>query len=428
MPRGGGVAAWRAAEATAAWSAWGTVPQRNGWEQNVPPFLDAGAAGSYVDRTIFTDDHHQFRATVARFVRDEVAPHHEAWEREGMVPRELWKKAGEVGLLCTDVPGEYGGGGVPDFRYNVIVTEELARVGASGVGFPLANDVIVPYLLAHASDEQKQRWLPAMASGELISAIAMTEPATGSDLAAIGTTAIRQDDGSYLLNGAKTFITNGILADLVIVVAKTDPDAKHGGISLLIVERGMAGFSRGRKLDKIGMHAQDTAELHFDDVRVPATNLLGDEGAGFLYLMRALPQERLSIAVGAIAGAESAFEQTLAYCKEREAFGRPIGSFQHSRFVLAEMKTKITIGRQFVDRCIELHDAGELPVDEAAMAKYWTTDLLGEVVDACVQLFGGYGYMREYPIARAFTDARVQRIYGGTNEIMKEIIGRSMGV
>jgi alkylation response protein AidB-like acyl-CoA dehydrogenase len=381
-----------------------------------------------VERTIFSDEHHQFRATVARFVRDEVAPYHDEWERDGMVPRELWKKAGELGLLCTDVPTEYGGGGVPDFRYNVVVTEELVKVGASGVGIPLHNDVIVPYLLAHANDEQKRRWLPGMASGELITAIAMTEPATGSDLAAIGTTAIRQEDGSYLLNGAKTFITNGILADLVIVVAKTDPDAKHGGMSLLVVERGMEGFSRGRKLDKIGMHAQDTAELVFEDVRVPPANLLGEEGKGFLYLMQALPQERLSIAVGAIAGAESALEQTLAYCKEREAFGRPIGSFQNSRFVLAEMRTEVTIGRQFVDRCIELHDRGELPVDEAAMAKYWTTDLLGTVVDRCVQLFGGYGFMREYPIARAFCDARVQRIYGGTNEIMKEIIGRSMGI
>jgi alkylation response protein AidB-like acyl-CoA dehydrogenase len=381
-----------------------------------------------VDRTIFSDEHHQFRATVARFVREEVAPFHDDWEREGMVPRELWKKAGEVGLLCTDVPTEYGGGGVPDFRYNVIVTEELVKVGASGVGFPLANDVIVPYLLAHATEEQKRRWLPGMAAGELITAIAMTEPSTGSDLAGIGTTAIRQEDGSYLVNGAKTFITNGVLADLVIVVAKTDPDAKHGGISLLVVERGMEGFSRGRKLEKIGMHAQDTAELVFEDVRVPAANLLGEEGQGFLYLMQALPQERLSIAVGAIAGAEAALAQTLAYCKQREAFGRPIGSFQNSRFVLAEMKTEVTIGRQFVDRCIELHDRGELPVDEAAMAKYWTTDLLGTVVDRCLQLFGGYGYMREYPIARAFCDARVQRIYGGTNEIMKEIIGRSMGV
>jgi alkylation response protein AidB-like acyl-CoA dehydrogenase len=292
----------------------------------------------------------------------------------------------------------------------------------------LHNDVVVPYFLKYATEEQRRRWFPPMASGETITAIAMTEPGTGSDLASIATTAVRQDDGSYLLNGTKTFITNGILADLVIVVARTDPDAKHTGLSLLVVERGMEGFSRGRKLDKIGMHAQDTAELIFEDVRVPAANLLGQEGQGFVYLMEALPQERLGIAVAAIAGAQAALDLTLAYVKQREAFGRPIGSFQHSRFKLAEMKTRITIGQQFVDRCTELHDDGRLTVDEAAMAKWWVTDLLGEVVDTCVQLHGGYGYMREYPIARAFTDARVQRIYGGTNEIMKEIIGRMMGV
>jgi alkylation response protein AidB-like acyl-CoA dehydrogenase len=381
-----------------------------------------------MERRIFSEEHDQFRAMVARFVADEVVPHHADWERDGMVPRELWKKAGAVGLLCTDVPSDFGGGGVPDFRYNVVITEELARVGASGVGFPLHNDVVVPYLLAHASEEQQRRWLPPMASGETITAIAMTEPGTGSDLAAVQTTAIRQPDGSFLLNGTKTFITNGVLADLVIVVARTDPNATHGGISLFVVERGMEGFSRGRKLDKIGMHAQDTAELVFEDVRVPADNLLGDEGQGFVYLMQALPQERLSIAVGAIAGAGAAFETTLAYAKERQAFGRPIGSFQHSRFKLAEMKTLVTVGQQFVDRCIELHVEGRLSVEEAAMAKWWVTDLLGEVVDTCVQLHGGYGYMREYPIARAYTDARVQRIYGGTNEIMKEIIGRTMGV
>jgi alkylation response protein AidB-like acyl-CoA dehydrogenase len=381
-----------------------------------------------MERRIFSEEHDQFRATVARFVADEVVPHHAAWERDGMVPRELWKKAGAVGLLCTDVPSELGGGGVPDFRYNVVITEELARVGASGVGFPLHNDVVVPYLLAHANEEQQRRWLPPMAAGETITAIAMTEPGTGSDLAAVQTTAVRQPGGSFLLNGTKTFITNGVLADLVIVVARTDPHAAHGGISLFVVERGMEGFSRGRKLDKIGMHAQDTAELVFEDVRVPADNLLGVEGQGFVYLMQALPQERLSIAVGAIAGAGAAFESTLAYAKERQAFGRPIGSFQHSRFKLAEMKTLVTVGQQFVDRCIELHVEGRLTVEEAAMAKWWVTDLLGEVVDACVQLHGGYGYMREYPIARAYTDARVQRIYGGTNEIMKEIIGRTMGV
>ncbi|MFP4148677.1 MAG: acyl-CoA dehydrogenase family protein [Nitriliruptoraceae bacterium] len=381
-----------------------------------------------MDRDIFTEEHDRFRDLVARFVADHVAPHHDRWETEGMVPRELWAEAGALGLLCTDVPTEYGGGGVPDFRYNVIITEELARVGASGVGFPLHNDVIVPYLLNYASEEQKQRWLPPMAAGELITAIAMTEPGTGSDLASMTTSAIRQEDGSYLLNGAKTFITNGIQADLVIVCAKTDPTSAHAGISLLVVERGMEGFERGRKLDKIGMHAQDTAELFFTDVHVPADNLLGEEGKGFIYLMEALPQERLGIAIAAIAGARAALDTTLAYAKERQAFGRPIGSFQHSRFTLAELHTKVTIGQQFADRCTLLHNEGRLSVEDAAMAKWWLTDLLGEVVDACVQLHGGYGYMREYPIARAYVDARVQRIYGGTNEIMKEIIGRGLGV
>jgi alkylation response protein AidB-like acyl-CoA dehydrogenase len=381
-----------------------------------------------VERTIFTEEHEQFRATVARFVADEVVPYHAQWEKEGQVPRELWKKAGALGLLCTDVPTEFGGGGVPDFRYNVVVTEELVKVGATGVGFGLHNDVVVPYFLSHATAEQQQRWFPPMASGEVITAIAMTEPGTGSDLAGMTTTAIKQEDGSFLLNGAKTFITNGITSDLVIVCAKTDPTAAHGGISLLVVERGMEGFSRGRKLEKMGLHAQDTAELIFEDVRVPADNLLGEEGQGFVYLMQALPQERLSIAVGAVAGARAALDMTVEYCKQREAFGRPIGSFQNSRFVLAEMHTKITIGQAFVDRCTEAHNDGQLTVDEAAMAKWWLTDLLCEVVDAGVQLHGGYGYMAEYPIAKAYVDARVMRIYGGTNEIMKEIIGRTMGV
>ena len=381
-----------------------------------------------MERTLFTEEHEQFRATVARFVADEVVPYHAQWEQDGMVPRELWEKAGALGLLCTDVPEEFGGGGVADFRYNVVVNEELIKVGATGVGFGLHNDVVVPYFLSLATEEQRRRWFPPMAAGELITAIAMTEPGTGSDLASMATTAIRQDDGSYLLNGAKTFITNGILSDLVIVCAKTDPTATHGGISLLVVERDMEGFTRGRKLAKMGLHAQDTAELFFEDVRVPAENLLGQEGQGFVYLMQALPQERLSIAVGAIAGARAAFEMTLDYCKEREAFGRPIGSFQNSRFTLAELHTRITIGQSFVDQCTLAHNQGQLGVDEAAMAKWWVTDLLGEVVDAGVQLHGGYGYMAEYPIAKAYVDARVMRIYGGTNEIMKEIIGRSLGV
>ncbi|MFT4745448.1 MAG: alkylation response protein AidB-like acyl-CoA dehydrogenase, partial [Nitriliruptoraceae bacterium] len=291
-----------------------------------------------------------------------------------------------------------------------------------------SNDVIVPYFLKYANEEQKHRYLPGMATGELITAIAMTEPGTGSDLAGVKTTAIKQPDGSYLMNGSKTFITNGILADTVIVVAKTDPDDKHGGISLLLVDREMEGFERGRKLKKMGMHAQDTAELIFTDVKVPAANLLGEEGMGFVYLMQALPQERLSIAASAVAGAQAALDMTLTYAKEREAFGKPIGRFQNSRFMLAEMKTKIAVGQAFVDRCIELHDDEKLGIDEAAMAKYWTTDMLGEVVDAGVQLHGGYGYMHEYPISRAYVDARVSRIYGGTNEIMKEIIGRTMGL
>jgi len=381
-----------------------------------------------MDRRIFGPEHDAFREVVRRFVAQEVAPHHERWEREGIVPRELWLRAGELGLLCTDVPTEYGGGGQRDFRFNMVVTEELVRVGASGVGFPLHNDVVVPYFLDVANDEQRARFLPGMASGELITAIAMTEPGTGSDLASVATTAMRQTDGSYLLNGAKTFITNGIQADLVVVVAKTDPSQQHGGMSLALVERGMDGFERGRKLEKVGMHAQDTAELFFTDVRVPAENLLGGEGEGFAHLVRALPQERLSIAVAAVAGAEAALALALDHAREREAFGRPIGSFQHSRFQLADMHTKVTIARQFVDRCAELLNEGRLTVEDAAMAKYWTTDVQGEVTDAAVQLFGGYGYMREYPIARAWADARVQRIYGGTNEIMREIVGRSLGV
>lgn len=380
-----------------------------------------------MQRTIFDEEHDAFRAMVRQFVADEIVPHHDDWEKDGIVPRDLWKKAGAQGLLCTDVPTEYGGGGVADFRYNVIVDEEIVHAGASGVGFGLHNDVIVPYLLNYADEAQKRRWFPPMCSGESITAIAMTEPGTGSDLAGVRTTAIRQADGSYLVNGTKTFITNGINADLVIVVAKTDPDADHQGVSLLMVQQGMDGFARGRKLEKMGLKAQDTAELVFDDVRVPAENLIGEEGQGFVYLMTALPQERLSVAVGAMAGAEAALRLTTDYCREREAFGRPIGKFQHSRFQLAKMKTEITVGRQFVDRCIQLHNAAELTVEEAAMAKYWTTELLDEVVDVGVQLHGGYGYMWEYPIARAYVDSRVQRIYAGTNEIMLEIIGRSMG-
>jgi alkylation response protein AidB-like acyl-CoA dehydrogenase len=381
-----------------------------------------------VQRDLYTDDHEAFRATVRGFLDRHVVPFHEQWEADGIVDRGVWLEAGKQGLLGFAVPEEYGGGGVEDFRFNAVVTEEVVRAGTSGIGFGLHNDVVAPYLLHLATAEQKQRWLPGFCSGELITAIAMSEPAAGSDLQGIRTTAVRDGD-DYVLNGQKTFITNGINSDLVIVVAKTDPEAKASqGISLLVVERGMPGFERGRNLDKVGLKAQDTAELFFSDVRVPAANLLGEENRGFVHLMENLPQERLAIAVGAAAAAEKVLALTLDYAKTRTAFGRPIGSFQHSRFTLAEMATEVAIARVFVDRCIAEHNAGRLSIVDAAMAKWWTTELEKRVVDAGVQLHGGYGYMLEYPIAKAFLDSRVQTIYGGTTEIMKEIIGRSLGV
>jgi alkylation response protein AidB-like acyl-CoA dehydrogenase len=379
-----------------------------------------------MDRNIFEKEHQMFRDAVRKFVEKEIAPHHAQWEKDRIVPRELWLKAGELGFLGMDVPEEYGGGGVKDFRYNTVLNEELVRVGASGPGFGLHNDIVIPYILAYGTDEQKKRWLPKMVTGECITAIAMTEPGTGSDLASVRTSAIRNGD-CFVVNGSKTFITNGINADFVLTVVKTNPEEKHSGISLLGIERGMEGFTRGRSLEKIGQHAQDTAELFFENVNVPVDYLLGDEGMGFMYLMQQLPQERLSIAVGAIAGAERSLEITIDYCKEREAFGRPIGKFQNSRFKLAEMKTEITIGRVFVDRCITELNAGNLTADLAAMSKWWVTDLQERVVNQCLQLHGGYGYMLEYPIAKAYLDARVMSIYGGTNEIMKELIGRTMG-
>jgi alkylation response protein AidB-like acyl-CoA dehydrogenase len=378
-----------------------------------------------MDRDIFDDDHRAFRDLARTFAEREVAPHHEQWEEDGQVSREVWLAAGKSGLLGTDVPEEYGGGGVTDYRYNAIVSEEMVRIGASGVGFVLQNDVVAPYLLRLRTPAQKERWLPGFCSGELITAIAMTEPGTGSDLQGIKTTAVR-DGSDWVLNGAKTFITNGIMSDLVIVVAKTDPDAGHQGFSLLVVERDMPGFERGRRLKKVGMKAQDTAELFFTDVRVPAENVLGELGQGFIYLMQNLPQERLSIAVGSAAGIETALEVTKQYTKDRQAFGKSISTFQNTRFELAEIATQAQVARVFVDRCISEHVAGRLSVTDAAMAKWWTTDLLKQVVDRCVQLHGGYGYMLEYPIARAFVDSRVQAIFGGTNEIMKEIIGRSI--
>lgn len=380
-------------------------------------------------RTLFTEEHEMFRDSFRHFVEKEVVPFNAQWEKDGIVSREMWLKAGQQGFLGLEVPEVYGGAGVKDFAYSSIIVEEAARVGAMSAiaGIGLHNDVVLPYFLTYTTEEQKRRWLPGMCSGELITAIAMTEPNTGSDLAAVRTTAMREGD-YYLLNGQKTFITNGILSDVVIVVAKTQPERRHKGISLLVVERGMAGFERGRKLEKMGLKSQDTAELSFDNVRVPLSNLLGEEGQGFYYLMRQLAQERLSVGVNAVAACEAALEWTLDYCKERHAFGQPIGSFQNSRFKLAEMKTEIEIARVFVDRCIVELNAGTLTTEDASMAKWWTSDLQKRVMDQCVQLHGGYGYMLEYPIARAYLDARVQSIYAGTNEIMKEIIGRSMGV
>ncbi len=381
---------------------------------------------SMLKREIFEKDHQMFRDSFRKFVEREVMPHHEEWEKNKLVPREVWKKAGDNGFLGFNVPEEYGGMGVVDFRYNAIITEELVKVGASGPGFSLHNDICIPYILHYGTEEQKQRFLPKMVSGEYITAIAMTEPNTGSDLAGVRTTAIREN-GCFTVNGQKTFITNGINSDIVITVVKTTPEEKHSGISLLLIERGMEGFERGRNLDKMGMKAQDTAEMYFSNVQVPENNLLGDEGAGFFYLMTELPQERMSIAIGAVAGSKAALEMTMKYAQEREAFGRPIGTFQNSRFKFAEMKTEIQIAEVFVDKCVEELNKGELTTEVASMAKWWTTELLKRVVDTCVQLHGGYGYMMEYPIAKAYLDARVQSIYGGTTEIMKEIIGRAMG-
>ena len=378
--------------------------------------------------SLYEADHEDLRRTVRTWLEKEVAPHHDRWERDGIVPREVWLSGGEHGLLGFDVEERFGGGGVRDFRYNAVLDEEVTRIGASGLGFGLHNDVVAPYLRDLATEEQAQRWLPGFCRGELITAIAMTEPGTGSDLQAIRTTA-RRDGDSWVLSGAKTFITNGVNADLVIVVARTDPDAPGArGTSLLVVERGMPGFGRGRNLEKVGLKAQDTAELFFDEVRVPAENLLGTENRGFAHLMDNLPQERLSIAVGAVAACETVLAQTREYVTSRTAFGRPVGSFQHSRFVLAELHTETTIARTFVDECIRQLGASDLTAVDAAMAKYWTSELQNKVADRCLQLHGGYGYMDEYPVSKAWRDARVQSIYGGTNEIMREIIGRSLGL
>jgi alkylation response protein AidB-like acyl-CoA dehydrogenase len=380
-------------------------------------------------RTAFEAEHDMFRDSFRTFVAKEIAPNVERWEADGIVPRELFTAAGASGFLGMAIPEAFGGGGVDDFRYNLVIGEEVQRAGAggAGLGLTLHNDVCLPYFLSLCTDEQRQRWLPGIASGELITAIAMTEPGIGSDLASMATSAIRDGD-TYVVNGSKTFITNGINADLVITAVKTDPTQKHKGMSLLVLERGMRGFERGRNLAKVGLHSQDTAELFFTDVRVPATNLLGTEGDGFLHLVHNLPQERLSLAASAVAGAQAALGWTLDYVKDRTAFGQPVGSFQNSRFKLAEMRTEIDIAQVYVDRCVDALNDGELTATEAAEAKWWCTELHKRVVDTCVQLHGGYGYMLEYPIARAYADVRITTIYGGTTEIMKEIVGKSLGV
>ncbi len=380
-------------------------------------------------RSIFDDVHDEFRRSFSSWVAKVIVPNYMEWERAGISPREIYASAGANGFLGMQIPTEYGGGGSDDFRFNQVVAEEFAYagIGGAGLGITLHNDITIPYYLELANDEQRDRWLPRIASGELITAIAMTEPGTGSDLASVGTTAVRDGD-SYIVNGSKTFITNGINSDLIIVVAKTDPTARHTGMTLLVAERGMAGFERGRNLDKIGNHSQDTAELFFDDVRIPVSNRLGDEGQAFRYLSSNLAQERLSIAITGVASARAALNWTVEYVRERHAFGSPLSSFQNTKFVLAEVKTSIDVAQAYVDQCVMALNAGTLSPAEAAQAKYWCTDLQKEAADRCLQFFGGYGYTVEYPIARNYADARVTSIYGGTNEIMKTIIAKSLGL
>jgi len=377
-----------------------------------------------IKRTVYESEHEMFRDSFRKFLEDEAVPYHSQWEKDGQVDRELWRKAGQMGYLSPTVPEEYGGVGV-DFRYNAIVDEEVAKLGLSGIGFGLHSDIAVPYIMAYGTDEQKKKYLPGCVNGDIVTAIAMTEPGTGSDLQGVKTNAVLDGD-HYILNGSKTFITNGQLADLIIVVAKTNPEAGAKGTSLLLVETGTEGFEKGQNLEKIGMKAQDTSELFFQDVKIPKENLLGAEGMGFIYLMQELPQERLSVGLNAIASAESILEQTLTYVKDRKAFGRAISSFQNTQFKLAEMSATLTMARVFVDKCLELHIDGKLDVVTAAKLKMLTTDIQCDVIDECLQLHGGYGYMWEYPVARAYADARVQKIYAGTNEIMKLIIARSM--
>jgi len=383
-----------------------------------------------IDRSIFSAEHEAFRDSFRRFMDKEIAPFHAQWEEQGYVDRAVWNKAGDNGFLCMTMPEEFGGAGA-DKLYSIVQMEELGRAGFSGIGYSLHSEIVAPYIAHYGTPEQKARYLPRMASGEMIGAIAMSEPAAGSDLQGIKTTATVQPDGSYLLKGSKTFITNGWHADVVIVVAKTNPTAGAKGTSLLLVERGMPGFSVGKRLQKLGLKAQDTSELFFDDVCVPAENLLGGpalENRGFICLMEQLPWERLQIGIGAVAASQAAIDWTLDYVKERQVFGQAVAGFQNTRYKLAELQTEVQVARVFVDKCTELLLDNKLDTATASMAKYWCSDLQCKVMDECVQLFGGYGYMWEYPITRAYADARVQRIYGGTNEIMKEVISRSMGL
>ena len=376
----------------------------------------------------YTAEHLQFRELVRDFVRQTVVPNHEDWERDGQWDRSLFIEAGKLGLLGFSVPERLGGPGVDDFRYNAIVIDELQRAGAAAeaIAFTLQNDVVLPYLTDLTTPEQQQRWLPGVVTGETVLGIAMTEPGTGSDLAAIRTTAVRDGD-DYVVNGAKTFISNGQVGDLFVIAVRTSPD-RHQGLSLLVVDADTPGFSRGRNLDKIGLHAQDTSELTFTDMRVPKGNLLEEEGRGFYQLMKNLPQERLALGVGAVAAAEAILAGTLDYVRDRKAFGSPIAGFQHSQFVLAELATEIDIARTYLDDCLAQHLEGRLTAARAARLKWWTTDLQVRTADRCLQLHGGYGYMREYSVARAFVDARIQTIYGGTNEIMKTIIAKDLGI
>jgi acyl-CoA dehydrogenase len=381
-----------------------------------------------MDRTLFTEEHEAFRKAFRQFADREIVPNQARWREQGQVDREVWRKAGAQGFLCPWLEEKYGGAGA-DFLCSVVIMEELARFYESGFAMALHSDIIVPYIHAFGTEEQKLKWLPGCASGEFVTAIGMTEPGTGSDLAAVATTAVKDGD-DYIINGSKTFISNGQLCDLVVVVAKTDPDPAnaHRGISLFVVEGNRKGFTKGKRLHKMGMASQDTSELFFEDCRIPAANRLGAEGAGFMMLMQKLQQERLCVAIGAVAGAEQVLADTIAYTKERKAFGKPISKFQNTQFKLVECAAKVEVGRAYVDKVVAEHVGGKYLVKECSIAKFWTTDMAQEVIDDCLQFFGGYGYMLEYPVTRAFMDARVQRIYAGTNEIMKVIVAKQLGL